>query len=117
MNTWSPDARCNHRKACLIAAKERCIDPLTHDDTVSLLTRLWTNSTDFGSPSKRSRCDGGSQPISPILAGQAVDHNTDNDRGAVESPLQFDRCFNDSTNELGEYDLFEARRTPTWPLY
>lgn len=62
MIALSPDARCSHRKACIVNAKEMCNDPNTHDATVIKLLNLW-NQPDIGSPTKRSRVD----PISPIL--------------------------------------------------
>jgi hypothetical protein len=70
MGTWTADVRCLHRKACIIATKEKCLSPATHDATVDLLLRLWSNSTkEVASPIKRPRMhDDDQNPLSPVIA-------------------------------------------------
>ena len=88
MPTLSPDARCNHRKACIVTAKDKCINPETQAAMVVLLESIWTPNQDTvnGPPAKRCRNDRATY-YSPIIAGQAGD-----DRG-FEGPPPLDRAF------------------------
>ena len=123
MNTWSPDARTNHRKLCIISAKAKCDDPLLHSVTVDMLTRLWTVTypTHTGSPTKRSRGEGDtSEPISPILAGRPVVHQGGNAAiAALNSPQLVAVSFFHGDNDDGVRDFDEFHRNtvnvdPTW---
>lgn len=123
MNTWSPDARTNHRKLCIISAKAKCDDPLLHSVTVDMLTRLWTVTypTHTGSPTKRSRGEGDtSEPISPILAGRPVVHQGGNAAiAALNSPQLVADSFFHGDNDDGVRDFDEFHRNtvnvdPTW---
>jgi hypothetical protein len=93
MGTWSPDVRCHHRRACFIAAKEKCNCPATHDDMVVLLLRLWSNTThtDVTSPMKRNRnAEDDYQPLSPIIAGRVADYDGNARSDSPQLPNYFD---------------------------
>jgi hypothetical protein len=108
----SPDARSSHRKVCIIAAKDKCQNPVTHDATVQLFLRIW-NPTDAAKPSPAKRKRTGeinlAQQLSPIIASRNSVVSNEHGLPCTDRPLpeMFHPDVQDADNDDGnDYDAF-----------
>ena len=112
LQLMSPDARSSHRKVCLIAAKDKCQNPVTHDATVQLLFRIWSpTETAKPSPAKRKRTGEISlaQQLSPIIASS--NSVVANEHGRPYSDRPLSAMFHPDVQEAhscdsNDYDAF-----------